>query len=303
MYIRLIATISLVTFGFCETPAFSQDFSSVYAGVGQAGLITNQTAITQAAIGRSANEAVSQNRKISSSLTNQSTLIYKMSLDGWKKNLANFVAKTRSVDTAAADELERILTPALMQQIDAGMRGLGLSSSNVADAYVLYWTSAWLGTRGRDDNLPSKQMIAVRNQAANALVSTTAFVNANDQQKQELTDALLVQSALIAGYVNGGKQNATLMPKVKAAIAEGAKAIGLDLYAMSLTPNGFVPAKRGSEVDESDLQPGSESDEQALASTEPTENGESPNYALIAAAGGAGLGGMFLLGKVMGRKS
>jgi hypothetical protein len=79
--------------------------------------------------------------------------------------------------------------------------------------------------------------------------------------------------------------------------------MGLDLYAMTLTANGFVPAKRGSAVDESDLQLGSESEEQALASTEPSGNTESPNYVLIAAAGGAGLGGMFLLGKTMGRKN
>jgi hypothetical protein len=34
------------------------------------------------------------------------------------------------------------------------------------------------------------------------------------------------------------------MSKVKAAIAQGAKGIGLDLGAMMLTENGFVPAKK-----------------------------------------------------------
>jgi hypothetical protein len=227
-------------------------------------------------------------------------LNYKPSLTAQKRNLANFVAKTRAVDPAAAAELERLFTSDLMRQIDTGMRGLGLSSSNVADAYALYWTSAWLGARGRDDNLPSKQMIAVRDQAARALLSTSVFSTASDQQKQELTDALLVQSALIAGYVNGGKQDAALMPKVKAAIAQGAKSMGLDLYAMTLTEDGFVPAKKGSAIDEGiSTVPGRE--EQALASNTPAEN--APNYALIAAAGGAGLGGMFLLGKVMERKN
>ena len=114
--------------------------------------------------------------------------------------------------------------------------------------------------------------------------------------------ALLVQAALIEAYVDNAKSDPALMKKVKAAIAQGAKGMGLDLYKMTLTSDGFVPDKRGSAIDEDDLQSGSESDEQALASTEPAESGESPNYALIAAAG-AGLGGMFLLGKVMGRKS
>ncbi len=230
-------------------------------------------------------------------------LNYKPSQANQKRNLANFVAKTRAVDPASADELERLFTSDLMQQIDTGMRGLGLSSNNVADAYALYWTSAWLGARGRDDNLPAKQMIAVRDQAARALVSTTVFANASDQQKQEMAESLLVQSALIAGYINGGKQNSALMAKVKIAIAQGAKAMGLDLYTMTLTEEGFVPAKKGSAVDDSDLVPGTDAEEQALASAGLPLEKDSPNYALIAAAGGAGLGGMFLIGKTMGRKS
>ena len=228
-------------------------------------------------------------------------LSYKPSQANQKRNLANFVAKTRAVDPASADELERLFTSDLMRQIDTGMKGLGLSSSNVADAYALYWTSAWLGARGRDDNLPSKQMIAVRDQAARALVSTAVFANASDQQKQEMADSLLVQSALIAGYINGGKQDAALMAKVKVAVAQGAKAMGLDLYAMTLTEEGFVPTKKGSSFDsDAPALTGDGEEQQALASDNPTDS--TPNYALIAAAGGAGLGGMFLLGKMMGRK-
>lgn len=228
-------------------------------------------------------------------------LNFKPSEANQKRNLANFVTKTRAVDPSSADELERLFTSDLMRQIDTGMRGLGLSSSNVADAYALYWTSAWLGARGRDDDLPSEQMIAVRDQAARALISTTVLANASDLQKQELADALLVQSALIAGYINGGKQDAALMTKVKIAIAQGAKAMGLDLYAMTLTDEGFVPAKKGSSVD-SDAPgiKGEGKEQNALASDNPTDS--TPNYALIAAAGGAGLGGMLLLGKAMVRK-
>lgn len=229
-------------------------------------------------------------------------LNFKPSQANQKRNLANFVAKTRAVDPASADELERLFTSDLMRQIDTGMRGLGLSSSNVADAYALYWTSAWLGARGRDDDLPSKQMIAVRDQAARALISTTVFANASDQQKQELADALLVQSALIAGYINGGKQDAALMAKVKVAVAQGAKAMGLDLYAMTLTEEGFVPAKKGSSFDSDALPLKGDGEEQnALASNIPTDS--VTNYALIAAASGVGLGGMFLLGKAMRRNN
>jgi hypothetical protein len=107
---------------------------------------------------------------------------------------------------------------------------------------------------------------------------------------------------MIEAYIGNAKSDPALMSKVKAAIAKGGKGMGLDLYAMNLTPNGFVLGKRGSAVDDIDMVPGSESNEQALATATPSSDKEVPNYALIAAAGGAGLGGMFLLGKAMERK-
>lgn len=61
---------------------------------------------------------------------------------------------------------------------------------------------------------------------------------------------------------------------------------------MTLTQGGFVPADRRGEADTGKAN--------ALASTTPPP--AQPPYALIAAAGGAGLGAVFLIGKAMGRK-
>jgi hypothetical protein len=118
-----------------------------------------------------------------------------------------------------------------------------------------------------------------------------------------MAEAMLVQAALIEAYIGNAKSDPALMTKVKAAIVQGAKGMGLDLYKMTLTPDGFIPAKRGSAVDDSDIPslPEDTPSEAELASN--TGDETAPNYALIAAAGGAGLGGMFLLGKAMGRKS
>jgi hypothetical protein len=227
------------------------------------------------------------------------TLNYRFSESARLNNVKQFIEKARASDPSAGDELENTFTPIVMRQMDAAMKGVGLSSTNVADAYAVYWTSAWLGARGRDDDLPSRQMIAVRNQAAQALLATPQFTSASDQQKQEMAEALILQSALIAGFINGGKQDAALMSKVKAAIAQGASAMGLDLDSMTLTEDGFVPSGKETGAAET------ENDTQLAAApvTPVPNNSDSPNYALIAAAGGAGLGGMFLLGKAMGRKS
>jgi hypothetical protein len=73
---------------------------------------------------------------------------------------------------------------------------------------------------------------------------------------------------------------------------------------MTLTENGFVPSSKRSSFDDRDVPgpSGYEVREQALAANDNATRDLAPNYALIAAAGGAGLGGMFLLGKAMGRK-
>jgi hypothetical protein len=232
------------------------------------------------------------------------SLNFTLSLMHRKQNLAQFINKTRPSNPDGAIKMAQMFASIdVISVIGRGIAPFGLRIDNVADAYTVYWTNAWLGSRGRDDTLSKQQISAVRNQAANALLSSQGVATASDAGKQELAEALLVQAALIESYVANAKSDPALMTKVKAAIAQGAKRMGLDIYTMTLTDNGFVPAKRSSAVDNADLISGSESDEQTLASAMPSSDKEAPNYALIAAAGGAGLGGMFLLGKVMGRKS
>ena len=291
MRVLAIVKIAVLSFLFSNF-AFAQ-------GVFDMGVLTNTLTIET----RPTPSVSPRSNERKPNLLPESSLSYSASAAVRKNNLSNFVKKTRAVDPEGASKMEAMFASAdVIGAIGEGIAPFGLRTNNVADAYTVYWTNAWLGSRGRNDTLSKQQIAAVRNQAANALLTTPAFSSASNAQKQEMSEALLVQAALIEAYVDNAKSDPALMKKVKAAIAQGAKGMGLDLYKMTLTSDGFVPDKRGSAIDEDDLQSGSESDEQALASTEPAESGESPNYALIAAAG-AGLGGMFLLGKVMGRKS
>jgi hypothetical protein len=292
MRVLAIVKIAMLSFLF-STPAFSQ-------GVFDMGVLTNTLTIET----RPTPSVSPRSNERKPILAPESSLSYSASAAVRKNNLSNFVKKTRAVDPEGASKMEAMFASTdVIGAIGKGIAPFGLRTNNVADAYTVYWTNAWLGSRGRNDTLSKQQISAVRNQAANALLTTPAFSSASNAQKQEMSEALLVQAALIEAYVDNAKSDPALMTKVKAAIAQGAKGMGLDLYKMTLTSDGFVPAKRGSAVDEDDLQLGSESEEQGLASTEPSGNSESPNYALIAAAGGAGLGGMFLLGKTISRRN
>ena len=127
----------------------------------------------------------------------------------------------------------------IMAALEVEMRKNGLTKNNVADAYTMWWTHAWLATQGRNDDLPRAQVQAVRGQAVDALAMVPAMKTATDEVKQEMAEALLVQAMLIGASVDMAREQPELMAPLKAAVAKGAKASGLDLSAMTLTDAGF----------------------------------------------------------------
>ncbi|MGN7997539.1 DUF6683 family protein [Sphingomonas sp. 22176] len=118
----------------------------------------------------------------------------------------------------------------------------GLHIDNVADAYALWWVTAWQAAHGNNDTPIRAVLGTVRQQAANAVIATGDIARASDAQKQELAEALWVQSALIDGAVEQSKGNPARLRQIGDAVRKGAKGMGLDLEAIALTSQGFVPA-------------------------------------------------------------
>jgi hypothetical protein len=233
-----------------------------------------------------------------------SSLSFTASPSRRKTNLAKFVSKTRPVNPDGATKMEQLFASTdVIASIGQGIAPKGLRVDNVADAYAVYWITAWEAAHGIVGSDTSRvQAQGVKAQVSRALLATPDFTSASPAQKQEFAEALLVQSALISASMEQMAGDPAQKRAIAAAVRKGARAMKLDLDAMTLTENGFVPAKRGSSVDDRDVPktPGADAPESALAANDDSAN---INYALIAAAGGAGLGGMFLLGKAMGRKS
>jgi hypothetical protein len=321
MNTKLCTAIFLVGSFAYSNAAFGQDFSSPYAGNGQAGLITNQLNITQTAITRAAsrttqktvpianmetgmvfpkynhnlidqpqktliadssdygggwavpsldtsisigrdvvsraifdrqickdcrsNDNSSQNSSSSQSKPVQKSarLDFQPSLSRRKQNLSRFVENTRANNPQGAAQMAKLFASTdVIEQLGKSMAPYGLRTNNVADVYAVYWASAWLGSRGRNENLPKSQIVAIKNQATGALSSTAQFSSATDAQKQQFAEALLIQAVLIDASIDYAKSDPALLSKVKIAISQGAKAMGLDLDRMTLTPQGFRPA-------------------------------------------------------------
>ena len=278
-------------------PVWGQDYDSG-AAMDMTGMsiYSQETAMMEAA-----NEANNVVRRRASSPIASVSFDYKSSNVRTRANLAKFVEKTRATDPAGAAKMAQLFAATdIIGLIDQKMQSTyGMRANNVADAYAVWWVSAWMGARGRDDDATAGQMAMVKRQASNALAATPEFAAATDAGKQELAEALLVQAALIQDTIDTYKADPAMLAKARAAIAQGAKAMGLDLSTMTLTDEGFKPAARKSGA--ADAPP--DAKPTALAANENSAPAASnPPYLLMAAAGGASIGGVLLLGKAIGRR-
>lgn len=218
-----------------------------------------------------------------------------------QQNLDRIVKKTAANDPAGAKEMERIFANAdVIAEIGQGIAPFGLKTNNVADAYTVYWMTAWQAANQDNSDFDAPTVASVRQQSADILMSVNAFVRADDGIKQELAEIYLVQAALIQAVADNARSNPQLRSQLATAVKKGAKVSGLDLGRMTLTAEGFVLNGRKTDA-ASETESGAE---KALAADEPADGTgvSGTEMALLAAAGGAGLAGVFFVGRAMGKK-
>jgi hypothetical protein len=239
-------------------------------------------------------ETSDQNRGSSAQEKIAVTTSYRPSKALTKKHLAQFVAKSRASDPAMAEKMEQLFASQdVIKYIGEGISPFGLRTDDVADAYAVYWMTAWQAANRDVSDFTYEQSQAVKQQAANALLATSAFVQTTDAIKQEMAEAYLVQAALIQAAVDNGKTDNALAAGLAKAVRQGAKASGLELDKMTLTEDGFVPKKGRRGADAS----GAVGDEEVKqASAAGSDN--TLQYGLMAALG---LGAAFMIGKGMKR--
>lgn len=157
-------------------------------------------------------------------------------------NLARFVERSRAVDPAGAERMAALFASTdVIGQMAPPLAAHGLRINDLADAYAVWWINAWQATRGTNDPSDRATTLAVRDQARRALASIAEIRGASDAAKQEFSEALLIQAALIDSAVDQSKGNRAQLRAVAAAAAKGARAMGVDLSGMTLTDRGFVP--------------------------------------------------------------
>ncbi|MDV3457228.1 DUF6683 family protein [Sphingomonas sp. HF-S4] len=289
---RLAATALLLT--GVAAPAAAQDFAAMdMTGMG---IYAMEDSVMDAARG-----SVSSNRRGSGRARVAPApavrLTYKPSLERRRANFAQFIEKTRKKNPQAAADLQKELSSDVIEKIGGAIGQFGMRADNVADAYAIWWLNAWLASRQRNDTPPARQIAAVRAQAARAMASVPEMASASDAVKQEMAEANLIQAALLGSMMDDAEGNPTKLRQLAAAVRKGARASGLNLDAMDLTDDGFVPGGVGAAEGTSEEQvaaapevpPTAEPTAQVAAARNEGED-NTVIYA-VAAAAAAGLAG------------
>lgn len=174
--------------------------------------------------------------------TSGAGLSYVPSTKRTQDNLAQFVARTRAQDAAAGADLARTFASVdLVGVVGEAMRSVGLDPHNVADAYAFWWVEAWSSTRMIESPNDAVTWQAVARQAREALAATSEMAKESDGAKQQLAEAMIVQGGIMNGAVQQARDNPAMRQQLASAARKGALAMGLNLDAMVLTPQGFRP--------------------------------------------------------------
>jgi hypothetical protein len=295
----LPAVIFVVSASFLgSTPSYGQSYSTVAWGSVQAG---QDEAI---AVNKKVSGQIYQKRAPVNAQQNVSTK-FVANKSRTKQNLTAVVNHMRKTDSVNAAQMEQLFASNdIIGAVGSVMDRYGLERNNVAHAYALYWVVYW-GLANKVYEAPSsKAMKAVAAQAEIGFSGSANFASMNDAQKQATAEELMALVAILDGTSEQAKLDPALAEKAAKASLEGSRKSGLDLDAMTLTEDGFVPAKGRKRSDASDVV--GEGEEKALAANDVGDDKgtdlSATQLALIAAAGGAGLAGVFLFGKAMGKK-
>jgi hypothetical protein len=231
-------------------------------------------------------------------------LAYTPSKSRTHDNLQALGKRLAASDPATAQQAEQLFANNdVIGAVQDVMDQFGLERNNVAHAYAVYWVVYW-GLANKVTDTPSPAaMQAVAAQTERGFAVNAEFAAMDNAQKQAAAEELMALTAIMDATSEQAKTEPALADQIAKASLEGSRKSGLDLDKMTLTENGFVPAKPRKRSDASDVVSG---EEKALAANDAgneKHKGLSPTQlAMIAAAGGAGLGAVFLLGKVAGKK-
>ena len=285
--------ISYVLTFFLSTTAFAQVFP------------TSDGAINYVHVFPPINDFSEVDTKSAPTATPQS-LTFTPSTSQRKKNIADYISGVAKIAPDYAPQLAAEFGDGrVFDQYGQMLGGIGLNANDVGDNLAVWWVTAWEAAQGRPVETNPAAFVKVKAQVGRIL-SEKALTAMSNAEKQKYADSLAIQTLVLANQIDQAKNSPDKAQELAAGINAGAKKMGFDLESMTLTQDGFksVKGRKTGAADSTDKATNPDAAPTAVA-TNSAPNGPSDstkNWALIAAAGGAGLAGVFLFGKAMGKK-
>lgn len=173
----------------------------------------------------------------------ETDLSYSSSPTRTSRNLRIFLDRSKASNPALADDLEQLFSAVdVVGEVGKAMRGYGLSPDNVADAYAVWWISAWSAANGVETTDDPAIYQAVKMQARAAFAATPDFAKLPDADRQQFAEASIIQAVLLDTANDGMRgTNPQGMAALAANARKGAKDMGIDLDTLVLTREGFRP--------------------------------------------------------------
>jgi hypothetical protein len=170
-----------------------------------------------------------------------SALNYSPSLDIRRQNIAKFVAGLKAMNPDAVAQMEQLFAQVnVIDEMGKAIAPYGLKTSNIADAYTVYFMTAWMSANGRTDDNTNEQVAGTRQMAVNALTASPEIGKLSDADKQSFAEALLIQAMMFDAMTEAVAADPAGLAKVKGDVKAGAKEMGIDVDAFKLTPTGLV---------------------------------------------------------------
>jgi hypothetical protein len=181
-------------------------------------------------------------QRVAPAPANTGPLIYRPSLMLRESNVDRLITNYSRTEPDAAGVVRELTADLdLIAVIGDSIKPSGARFDNVADAYAVWWITAWNAAAGRNPELPSAQTVqAVSKQAGAALLAIPGYSKLKDAEKQNMAEALLFQMFMISSIAPLAEKYPSKHPRFrKNLIAEGL-AMGLDFKRLELTSTGFV---------------------------------------------------------------
>lgn len=237
--------IALLLAAVVSSPANAQMFDGFLSapGIGMLDIIRRNETFWEPLASRDQNGTGNTSQPLTSATVDSARLTFTPILANRQQNLAGFVAKTRAQSPENAARMEQLFASTdVFATLAQELAPKGLRIDNLADAFTVYWITAWEVSHGISGSDTSRaQAQAVKAQVSRTLLTMPEVISASAAQKQELAEVLLIQTALISASAESAS-NDDEFDAVGKAVRRGAQAIGLDLDAMVLSEAGFVPA-------------------------------------------------------------